>query len=218
MQAVLQPLTRSPRLKLLLEELQHFSEDEDARRRRFYEHIADGVKTEFINGEVIVHSPDRAKHIEIRERLAALLRIHVSSRGLGWVGGEKALTVFTRNDYMPDIVFFGKAKAAKIDSDTMKFPVPDFVVEVLSPSTKKRDRGTKLDDYAGHGVGEYWIIDPLKECVEVYLQNGEGGYRQSGVHARGQLRSTIIKDFAIPVRAIFNDADNLKAMSALLGR
>lgn len=218
MHANLQALTKSPRLNLLLSELLDFSEEEEDRRRVFYDEIEDGVKTEFINGEVIVHSPDKAKHIEVRERMTRLLGTHVAAHELGWLGGEKALTVFTRNDYMPDIVFFGKAKAAKIQDDTMKFPVPDFVVEILSPSTRKRDRGVKFDDYAGHGVREYWIVDPVAEVIEVWLLGGEGEYVLAARHTRGTVRAQVIKGFSMTVRAAFDDRENLKALSALLSK
>lgn len=218
MQTVLQTLTKSPRMKLLLEELQSFSDDEDERRQVFYDEIEDGVKTEFINGEVIMHSPDKAKHTCVRDRLTTLLRPYVTMHDLGWFGSEKVLTVFSRNDYMPDIVFFGRAKAAKIADDTMKFPVPDFVVEILSPSTRRRDRGVKFDDYAGHGVGEYWIVDPLSEIVEVWRPDGNSGYRLEAKLGRGILRSTVIKGFTMPVRAMFADSENLKALAALFSK
>ena len=45
---------------------------------------------------------------------------------------------------------------------------PDLVVEVLSPSTRKKDMTIKLDKYANAGVREYWVIDPKKETVVVY--------------------------------------------------
>lgn len=45
---------------------------------------------------------------------------------------------------------------------------PDLVVEVLSPSTRKKDMTLKLSKYAEAGVREYWIIDPKKEAVIVY--------------------------------------------------
>ena len=43
----------------------------------------------------------------------------------------------------------------------MKYPAPDFIAEILSPSTDERDRGIKFEDYAAHGVGEYWLLDPV---------------------------------------------------------
>lgn len=46
--------------------------------------------------------------------------------------------------------------------------VPDWIGEVLSPSTARRDRGTKLRAYGDHGVAWAWLIDPEAETVEVY--------------------------------------------------
>ena len=46
--------------------------------------------------------------------------------------------------------------------------VPDFVVEVLSPSTRKKDMTKKLGKYTDAGVREYWLIDPQKGQVIVY--------------------------------------------------
>ena len=45
---------------------------------------------------------------------------------------------------------------------------PDLVVEILSPSTGKRDRGLKERKYRKAGVREYWIVDPERQEVEVY--------------------------------------------------
>jgi Uma2 family endonuclease len=48
------------------------------------------------------------------------------------------------------------------------YGAPDFVVEVLSPSTRKKDMFTKLAKYANADVREYWIVDPDKKRVLVY--------------------------------------------------
>ena len=48
------------------------------------------------------------------------------------------------------------------------FGAPDFLVEVLSPSTRKKDMRLKLYKYANAGVREYWIVDPEKKTVVVY--------------------------------------------------
>lgn len=56
------------------------------------------------------------------------------------------------------------------------FGAPDFIVEVLSPSTAKKDMGLKTTKYAEAGVREYWIVDPKRESVVVYILNDEGYY------------------------------------------
>lgn len=62
------------------------------------------------------------------------------------------------------------------DRDKFKFGrvygAPDFVVEVLSPSTAKRDGTLKLSKYCNAGVREYWLVDPKRKRVVVYdLEN-----------------------------------------------
>ena len=56
------------------------------------------------------------------------------------------------------------------------FGAPDFVIEVLSPSTQKRDKGLKVNKYLNAGVKEYWMIDPKKKSIIVYADDGEEDY------------------------------------------
>lgn len=176
MEAVVERLARSPKLGLIYRDLTVLWEQEQAARERFYESIEDGQKVEFINGETVVHSPATLKQVEGRKRLTKLLDTHATIHGLGWVGDEKLLVALTRNDYMPDVGFFLKEKAAPLDPDQSKFPAPDFAAEVLSRTTRHRDRGIKFEDYAAHGVREYWILDPDARTVERYLLNALGRY------------------------------------------
>lgn len=66
------------------------------------------------------------------------------------------------------------------DRDKLKkgivYGAPDFVVEVLSPSTRKRDKNLKLNKYICAGVREYWIVDPEKKNIVVYAEDGQGDY------------------------------------------
>jgi Uma2 family endonuclease len=134
---------------------------------------------------------------------------------LGFVGYEKVMTSLTRNDYEPDLVFFGIEKSDKFVKGQWKYPVPDFAVEVLSDSTESRDRGNKKNDYEAHGVEEYWIIDPVEETVEQYfLQNGQ--YKLHLKLDQGLIESIVIKGFAIELRAIFDEKANLEALRQLL--
>jgi Uma2 family endonuclease len=120
---------------------------ERALRARFYEEVTEDLKAEFINGTVVKHSPVKDRHLAVRDSLHELLRTFCRVHRLGTVRGEKALCTFPRNDYEPDVVFFGPAKASLIEPTTMKFPIPDFICEVLSPSTELYDRGVKFRDF-----------------------------------------------------------------------
>ncbi len=72
------------------------------------------------------------------------------------------------------------------------FGAPDFVAEILSPSTKSVDLKLKKELYEMHGVEEYWIVYPEEKKVECYLLRG-GKY---------EYRGTFLRDDEIEVRSI----------------
>lgn len=211
-------LLDEPNVTFILKRVQDALDDEAERRKDFYDWIKEDQKAEFINGEIVMHSPVKRNHLNAVGNLFTLLRIYVVSRNLGQVDSEKALISLTRNDYEPDICFWGKGKTALFHPDQMQHPAPDFVVEVLSRGTEQRDRGIKFKDYAAHGVQEYWLIDPVKETVEKYLldtetmEYGEPVF----VHPRQVVDSTVIEGFVIPVRAIFDQKVNMETLAGMM--
>lgn len=216
-QALIEPILHSPLLPDIAETLTARMREEAVRRRRFYEEMTDDQKVEFIEGEVVLHSPARNSHLIVRKHIEQLMDAFVRIHVLGVVHGEKCLCVFPRNDYEPDVVFFSPAKAAHFAADTMKFPVPDLAVEVLSTSTEKRDRGVKFQDYEAHGVGEYWIVDADAETVEQYLIR-DGSYELHLKSGSGEITSPTIPGFQIPIRAMFDAQANLAWLQALVRR
>jgi Uma2 family endonuclease len=126
-----------------------------------------------------------------------------------------------RNDYEPDIAFWCKAVADQFKPGMNVYPVPDLIMEVLSPGKVniERDTVTKFDDYAAHGVGEYWIIDPAKQTVEQYLLS-EAMPGRYELHKKAlvgdNIASVAMPGFSIPVKAIFDSQTNAEVMQALL--
>ena len=215
MEPAVQELLNSPKLALHVRKLGDVLAREHKARERFYDEIDEDQKAEFINGKVIVHSPAKKRHIDAIALLLRLLHPYVQINGLGYVGQEKVLITLTRNDYEPDVCFFSAEKADRFTPDQMKFPAPDLAVEVLSPSTAEHDRGVKFEDYAAHGVAEYWIVDPELETVEQYVLEGER-YALQMKSGSGELVSVAVAGFEIPVRALFDDAENLRVLRQLL--
>ncbi len=211
----IQQLLRSPSLPVYVQRFQSLLQAEREKRERFYEEMSEQQKVEFINGEVVVQSPAKWRHTVASQNLFTLLSLYVSEHSLGFVGQEKVLVTLTRNDYEPDVCYFGTEKAQTFTPDQMKFPAPDFVVEVLSPSTEANDRGVKFVDYAAHGVTEYWIVDPDAEMIEQYVLEGEA-YQLRVKMDTGTLRSIAVEGFTIPVRAVFDEAEKLAAVREIL--
>jgi len=210
-------LVRSPHLPEAMRRLQAVARAEAKKRRYFYDVVTEQQKAEFINGEIIVHSPVKLRHAVASDRLMMLLNVFVQKHGLGIAFHEKILIVLNRNDYEPDICFFGPEKGKAFTPSQSKFPAPDLIVEVLSESTEANDRGIKFEDYAAHGVGEYWIVDPVAETIEQYLLQ-EGVYRLAVKVKTGSIASAVVAGFEIPVRAVFDGAEQLAALQAILAQ
>jgi Uma2 family endonuclease len=210
---------KDPKAPLVLEQAQALLAEEARRRREFREWVTEEIKAEFIQGEIVLHSPVKRKHRIASELLFRFLSLFSSIKKIGEAAHEKAMVALTRNDYEPDICFWSKEKTAAFDGETMLHPAPDFVVEVLSKRISRHDRHTKFQDYALHGVREYWIIDPTKQVVEQYalLTENDTAYLPYGKFVPGEdITSVAIPGFTIPVVAIFEESANLEAIQALM--
>jgi len=214
MTATVEPLLHSPRLPAFVEELQRVLAEEREKRERFYDELNEDTNAEFINGQVNMQSPATYGHTTVVKLLSKLLDTYVERHRLGYVGTEKMLVVMPRNDYEPDDCFFSQAKAAQFQSNQLKFPAPDFIAEVLSPTTESVDRGVKFEDYAANGVAEYWLVNPTLQQVEQFALRGDQ-FVAVGTYADGVIKSHAVQDFAIPVRAIFDAQVNLRTLGQL---
>ena len=204
-----------PDAVLFAQKLESALKAEQKKRRHFYEIVEENKKVEFVNGEIIFHSPVIKQHNSATKLLCKLIDTFVIKHNLGYVGFEKILISLTRNDYEPDICLFGIEKAKEFTGRQMQFPAPDFIVEVLSDSTEKYDRETKFQDYAAHGVQEYWIIDAEKEFVEQYFLQNEK-YELLLKAKDGKIESLVLNNFKIPIQSIFDEQINLETLTKLI--
>lgn len=86
-------------MRILLQDIHKALDDEKTRRIAFYNEITEQQKIEFINGEIIVHSPVMKRHNVASLLLAQLMNIYAIKHQLGFVGIEKIMITLTRNDY-----------------------------------------------------------------------------------------------------------------------
>ncbi len=217
MQISLEQAMQMPDAAIFAQKLESALKEEQKKRRHFYEIVEENKKMEFINGETIFHSPVKLQHNRATTLLAKLLDTFVVKHNLGLVGVEKLLISLTRNDYEPDVCFWGKVKTNNFKRRQMQFPAPDFIVEVLSDSTEKHDRETKFQDYAAHGVEEYWIIDAEKETIEQYFLQDEQ-YELLLKSNSGEITSVVLTDFKIPIRSVFDESENLTTLEKFLAK
>lgn len=208
-------ILNEPDAYFLIQAAQAALDDEKKRRVAFYNNITEQEKAEFINGEIIVHSPVMKRHNAASLLLARLMSIYADIHQLGFVGIEKIMITLTRNDYEPDICFFKKEKSDTFTQKQTLFPAPDWVIEVLSEGTKERDRGVKFKDYQAHQIEEYWIIDPDHQTIEQYHYE-EGQYELILKSTEGHIKSFVMEGFSIPIQAVFDEALNIETLKTLM--
>ena len=216
MESVLENIVKSPKLRIYSKEIDNILNKEQKRRKEFYETMKEGEKVEFINGEIIFNSPVKLEHNKAGALLFTLLNTFVNKNNLGFVGNEKIMISLTRNDYEPDICFFNRSVSDKFNPKQMQFPAPDFIVEVISPSTEHNDRVIKFEDYAAHGIREYWIIDPEDKTIEQYLLKDDK-YELTLKSDNGSIKSRTVSGFEIPIVSVFNELENLKTLKSVVG-
>ena len=108
----------------------------------------------------------------------------------------------------PDLLFVATARLGIIGERNLR-GAPDLLVEVLSPTTRRRDELLKRDRYERNGVPEYWLVDPEAETVKVYRRPAAGEpYGRPLLFAARDgevLESTLLPGLRIDIATIFED-------------
>lgn len=128
----------------------------------------DGNRYEAIGGVLHVTAAPRWRHQVVSTRLLIRLSELLESPGHGEVVPTPGVEFpATGEGVQPDILFVSNERRHIVEEAGL-VGAPDLVVEVLSPSTAKRDRGVKRRLYERQGVREYWIVDLAEHRVDVY--------------------------------------------------
>ncbi len=162
----------------------------------------DNLRREIIDGEMFVTPSPIANHQTILLNLAMVFRDYLKRQPIGKVFVAPLDVILSDYDVLQPDLLFVLNERAEIVKDWIR-GAPDLAVEILSPTTEKRDRGIKLKAYARFGVKEYWIIDPAAQEVEVHRLR-DGGYELAESLVIGQaLSSPLLPNFKLDVASIF---------------
>jgi Uma2 family endonuclease len=134
----------------------------------------DGRRHELIDGEhYVTPSPNRA-HQRAVGNLHVLLRASLEAPPCGEVYLAPFDVLFSDEDVVePDLLYVSNERAHVVTDDNVKGS-PDLVVEVLSPSTRRRDEKLKRRLYERYDVSEYWIVDTDLERIKVFRRSPDG--------------------------------------------
>jgi Uma2 family endonuclease len=145
---------------------------------------------ELEHGRLVKMPSPRREHQEIVGLLFVALRQFAREHDLGTVVMAVDVALPTGQGYIPDITFVRREReAALLGRDGKVHGAPDLVVEVLSPSTRLRDRYRKLRAYWEAGVMWYWLVDSEALGVEEF-QHTPQGYLAATLAAPGEIFET----------------------------
>lgn len=166
----------------------------------------DGMRHELIDGEHYVTPSPATPHQLILGNLHLLIGTYVREQRLGVVLFAPFDVVFSRYDVVePDLIYFTAARYKEVVGDKNAQGAPDLAVEILSPSTRRRDEIIKRRLYERTGVPEYWVVDPELETVKVHRLVA-GKYQKAAelsLEDDAVLTTPLLPDLRLPLKEIF---------------
>ncbi len=165
----------------------------------------DGKHYEIIDGELLVNPAPIPTHQRIVGRIWFALYRHFVAHGGGEVLSSPLDVVFDEDNMLePDLVVITTASAGIVGEKNLR-GAPDLVVEVLSPSTRRRDEIQKRKIYDENGVAEYWIVDPELETVKIHRRVDAAFQRVAEISTEtgGTITTPILAGFALDIHDVF---------------
>ena len=148
------------------------------------EALPEGLTGEILNGQLYTQPRPSGPHglagSVLGMRLGPPFQFGENGPGGWWIIDEPELH-FIRNTEVdvPDLAGWRRNRLPRIPQDHRYTVVPDWVCEVLSPSTENRDRNVTMPIYARFGVACAWLIDPQAHTLEAYALEGDA-WREIG--------------------------------------
>ncbi len=170
-----------------------------------YCYLPEDKRYELIGGELFLVPSPSVLHQMVSANLEFILRSFVKERYLGVVLDAPLDVIFTSTDVVqPDLIFISHARREIIKEANIQ-GAPDLIVEILSPSTSRRDQTIKKQLYAQHGVCELWLVNPIIQSIEVFSLGPEG-YKEPVYYSRQSkkiLNSFILPELAVNLDEVF---------------
>ena len=130
---------------------------------------ANGSRQELVKGEIVEMPPAQGRHGYLQVEFSAILRQYVKPNKLGWVVTESGTLLERNPDTVrgPDVSFYSIARQPE-PPDAYFSIAPDLAIEILSPSSRRKQVREKIEEYIHNGVRTVWLVDPDANTITVY--------------------------------------------------
>jgi Uma2 family endonuclease len=163
----------------------------------------DGNRYEVIEGELVMAPAPRVDHQRCSFNLGLIIGPHVKAHGLGEVFAAPCDVVLDRRNVLqPDLIFISRDRS-KVVTELNLQGAPDLAVEILSPSTARRDRTQKMRIYARHGVPHLWLLDAQAQTLEEFVLDG-ATYRLTSTCGGDEVfRPALFPGLEVPLKEVW---------------
>jgi Uma2 family endonuclease len=166
------------------------------RRRATYDdllEVPDHLVAEIVDGELFTTPRPALRHAQASSTLGGEL-FGPFHRGRGGPGGwfllDEPELHLGADIIVPDLAGWRRTRLVTIPDEPFLRLAPDWVCEIVSPSTERLDRGAKLDIYAREAVGHAWLINPMARTLEVYRLDA-GQWVRVGTYGDDQVVNAV---------------------------
>jgi Uma2 family endonuclease len=160
---------------------------------------------ELIDGEFYVTPAPTTTHQIVSKNIQFALESHVRRTGSGIVLNAPADVVLgsgsKRDVVQPDLLFIDRDRR-QILTEAEIAGAPDLVIEILSRTTRKRDRGLKKTVYSRAGVREYWLVDVGRQLIDVFDLTA-GADKKKRFTLGDELVSVVVPGLRLPLSEAF---------------
>jgi Uma2 family endonuclease len=157
---------------------------------------------ELIAGELVMSPTPKYKHQNIVGN--GFVRLKQLPEGTAVIS-PMDVYLDDENVVQPDVFWVSGAESlCKLGADGYWHDAPDLVIEILSPSTAKRDHGVKFELYQRFGTREYWLIDPEAEFIEVFRREGTAFVRFGVFGCEDSFTLDVLPNVLIQVSTLFS--------------
>jgi Uma2 family endonuclease len=143
--------------------------------------------------------PLTGRHQDVRLYLTLLLKTFVEMTDAGLVR-DAPFPVQAESGLQldPDVIYIANSSLDRVHDSHLEGP-PDIAVEVCSKASTAVDRGDKFVVYEAIGVREYWLVDPLRQLVNMYYLSPDGCFDEFRPDTAGRLRSRVLTGLVLDV-------------------
>ena len=170
----------------------------------YYNQLPEGAPFQLINGKLIFMASPKDIHQSVLGNLYLEITPFVKKNKLGKVRLAPLDVHFDKNNIcQPDLMFISNER-----KDILKdfvFGAPDLSVEIISKGTRKNDENEKKETYGKFGVLEYWLIDPINEEIDIYLNENNSLILKQSYSKNGLVQSKTVSGFSFELGDLFEE-------------